>query len=68
MFVGKEGGGDLFGFRLLTEYDGPDDIYLWEHESDSRVWFARRRRYSLDARNAARAPYNDGRGELPLRR
>ncbi len=40
LFIGEEGGGDLFGFRLLPDYDGPDSVYLWEHEDDSRAWFA----------------------------
>ena len=40
LFIGEEGGGDLFGYRLLPDYGGPDSVYLWEHEDDSRAWFA----------------------------
>ena len=39
LFIGEEGGGDLFGFRVLQDQKLPE-IYLWEHEDDSRAWFA----------------------------
>ena len=39
LFIGEEGGGDLFGFRVLQDEALPE-IYLWEHEDDSRGWFA----------------------------
>ena len=40
LFIGEEGGGDLFGFRVLPGQDVDNDVYLWEHEDDSRAWFA----------------------------
>lgn len=41
LFFGADGGGDLFGYRIL---DGriveTSWIYRWRHETDSREWFA----------------------------
>ena len=40
LFVGEEGSGDFFGYRLLPGDEERKDIYRWEHEDDSRSWFA----------------------------
>ena len=40
LFVGEEGSGDFFGYRLLPGDEERNDIYRWEHEDDSRSWFA----------------------------
>jgi len=41
LFVVADVGSAFFGYRILPTYEGPDDVYRWNHESDSRVWFAR---------------------------
>ncbi|MFG2426809.1 SMI1/KNR4 family protein [Streptomyces sp. NPDC048590] len=38
LFFGDNGGGDQFAFVLTP--DRPD-IFVWDHESDSRLWAAR---------------------------
>jgi hypothetical protein len=41
LFFGEEGGGDQFAYAIHA--DGRIhklDIYLWEHETDARSWFA----------------------------
>jgi hypothetical protein len=40
LFVGADVDSDHFGYRVLPAYEGPDDIYRWDHENDSRMWFA----------------------------
>ena len=43
LFFGGDGGGNQFAFAI--DGDGEirrPDIYCWEHESDSRSWFAGR--------------------------
>jgi hypothetical protein len=39
LFFGAAGNGDQYGFRVLE--DAPADVFLWDHEDDSRQWFAR---------------------------
>jgi hypothetical protein len=39
VFFGEIGNGDLVGFRVLRG-ETPDDVYLWNHETDSRLWLA----------------------------
>lgn len=41
LFFGEDGGGDQFAFAI--QMDGEihkSDIFRWEHETDSRSWFA----------------------------
>ncbi|MFG3048814.1 SMI1/KNR4 family protein [Streptomyces sp. NPDC048241] len=38
VFFGETGGGDLFA--LLARIDRPD-VFVWDHETDSRTWVAR---------------------------
>ena len=40
LFMGEDGSGDLFGYRVLPGDEERNDIYRWEHEDDSRSWFA----------------------------
>src|ERR1035437_7957090 len=39
LFFGEIGNGDLVGFRVLRGAT-PDDVYVWDHELDSRIWIA----------------------------
>ena len=39
LFFAGPGNGDQYGFRVLK--DAPADVFLWDHEDDSRRWFAR---------------------------
>ncbi|MEY9845237.1 SMI1/KNR4 family protein [Streptacidiphilus sp. MAP5-3] len=38
LFFGDNGGGDLFAFVIRPQRP---DIFVWQHESDSRKWVAR---------------------------
>ncbi|MGW3625473.1 SMI1/KNR4 family protein [Streptomyces sp. NPDC000880] len=38
LFFGDNGGGDQFAFVLTTERP---NIFVWDHENDSRLWAAR---------------------------
>lgn len=38
LFFGDNGGGDQFAFVLTPERP---DIFVWDHEDDSRLWAAR---------------------------
>ncbi len=40
LFFADAGNGDQFAFRVLGGETGPD-IYVWDHEDDSRTWVAR---------------------------
>ena len=40
LFFGEAGNGDQFFYRVLDGEVRDFDIYLWEHEDDSRVWRA----------------------------
>jgi hypothetical protein len=39
LFFGAAANGDQYGFRVLEQ--APGDVFLWDHEDDSRTWFAR---------------------------
>ena len=39
-FVADAGNGDLFGFVTLNGNFDRDDIFVWNHENDSREWVA----------------------------
>lgn len=41
LFIAGNGCGDYYGYPITSE-DGvrDDNIYLWEHENDSRIWKA----------------------------
>jgi hypothetical protein len=41
-FFGATGNGDQFFYRILDSEVREPDIYLWEHETDSRQWRAPR--------------------------
>lgn len=40
LFFSDAGNGDLFGYRILNGSIQTDDIYVWNHEDDSRMWVA----------------------------
>ena len=40
LFVASVGNGDLFGYAVLNGTIQRDDIYVWDHEDDSRTWVA----------------------------
>lgn len=40
LFFSDAGNGDLFGFAILNGSIQKDDIYVWDHEDDSRTWIA----------------------------
>jgi hypothetical protein len=37
LFFGAEGNGDLYAFRILAGDANPTDVFVWDHESDSRT-------------------------------
>jgi hypothetical protein len=41
LFFGDDGGGDQYAYRILAGRIKYLDVYRWDHESDSRIWFAR---------------------------
>jgi len=40
LFFSDNGCGDLFGYRILSGSIQTEDIYVWNHEDDSRTWVA----------------------------
>ncbi|MBS9802573.1 SMI1/KNR4 family protein [Bacillus toyonensis] len=40
LFFADGGNGDLFGYSILNGIVQRDDIYVWNHENDSRTWIA----------------------------
>lgn len=40
LFFGDAGNGDLFAFIVLAGAVRRQDIFMWDHENDSRVWVA----------------------------
>lgn len=40
LFFSDNGCGDLFGYRILNGCIETEDIYVWNHEDDSRTWVA----------------------------
>lgn len=40
LFFSDAGNGDLFGFSILNGCIQKDDIFVWNHEDDSRSWIA----------------------------
>ncbi|MGG3891582.1 SMI1/KNR4 family protein [Metabacillus fastidiosus] len=40
LFFAPSGIGDLFGYRILNGHIQKEDIYVWNHEDDSRTWIA----------------------------
>ena len=40
LFFSDAGNGDLFGFPILNGSIQRDDVFVWDHESDSRNWVA----------------------------
>jgi SMI1-KNR4 cell-wall len=40
LFFGDAGDGDQFAFRILANEVRMEDVYIWNHENDSRIWIA----------------------------
>jgi hypothetical protein len=40
LFFGDAGNGDQFAFRILSGEVSMSDVYVWDHENDSRIWIA----------------------------
>jgi hypothetical protein len=40
LFFADAGNGDLFAYSILNGSVQKDDIYVWNHEDDSRTWVA----------------------------
>lgn len=40
LFFSDAGNGDLFGYAILNGHIQREDIYVWNHEDDSRTWIA----------------------------
>ena len=40
LFFGDAGNGDQFAFTILNGTSSKDDIFVWNHEDDSRMWIA----------------------------
>jgi len=40
LFFSDSGCGDLFGYKLVNGNIQAEDIYVWNHEDDSRMWVA----------------------------
>ena len=40
LFFGDAGNGDQYGFPLHARVASSRDVYRWDHEDDSRRWFA----------------------------
>lgn len=40
LFFSDAGNGDLFAFAILNGSIRKGDIYVWNHEDDSRMWIA----------------------------
>jgi hypothetical protein len=40
LFIADAGNGDLFAYRILNGLIEYNDIYCWDHETDSRKWVA----------------------------
>ena len=41
LFIGEPGNGDQFAYAILNGAIPKTDIYWWDHETDSREWFAK---------------------------
>jgi hypothetical protein len=52
MFVGDNGGGDLFGY-VRVPGERPDDVFVWDHETDERRWVSASLRDYLERRAGA---------------
>jgi len=42
LFFADAGNGDQFAFAILNGESRRDDIFVWNHEDDSRCWVALR--------------------------
>ena len=54
LFFGEEGNGDLYAYVITEGAIRRPDVFLWEHETDSRHWYARWMGHYLEKRLASR--------------
>lgn len=40
LFFGEAGNGDKFAFAISGEHRIPHGVFVWDHEDDSRRWYA----------------------------
>ena len=40
LFFSDSGCGDLFAFKIMNGHVQTEDVFVWEHETDSRKWVA----------------------------
>lgn len=52
LFFGEEGNGDLYAYIITEGAVRRPDVFLWEHETDSRQWYAARLQNYLQQRLA----------------
>ncbi|WP_433187938.1 SMI1/KNR4 family protein [Actinoallomurus sp. CA-150999] len=52
MFIGDNGGGDRFAY-VRVPAGRPDDLFVWDHETDERLWAARSLQDYLERRAVA---------------
>jgi len=57
LFFGEAGNGDQFFFRILDGAVRGPDVYVWAHETDSRVWAAPSLEALLERRLAGAAEW-----------
>ena len=50
LLFGEEANDDLYAFVILKDKINRDDIFIWEHETDSRNWFASNLKKYLEKR------------------
>ena len=53
LFFGEEGNGDLYAYVVTEGAIRRPDVFLWEHETDSRQWYAARMQNYLEQRLAS---------------
>jgi hypothetical protein len=50
LFFGEEDNGDLYAYVITEGAIRRPDVFLWEHETDSRQWYAARMQNYLEQR------------------
>lgn len=56
LFFADEGNGDLYGYAILNNQTDSSNIFVWEHETDSRILHS----YSLEQYFLARLTPKEG--------
>ena len=53
LFFGEEGSGELYAYVITEGAIRRPDVFLWEHETDSRQWYAARMQNYLQQDSAS---------------